>query len=120
MSRANRGMNAIYNGGLSYNGMHGGGFFDSIKKGIQWAKDNKVASKIGAVADAVGATNYLNEKTGGKFGQAIDMAKEKGFGRRRRKAPSKGGAKKRGRPRKTNSGSKTAVKPTAGGRRRRR
>ena len=126
MSRTNAGLNAIYNGGLQSgymagsgrmrrynNDMHGAGFMDFIKKGINFAKENKLASKLGAVADAVGATQYLNDKTGGKFSQAVDFAKDKGFGRKRRTRTTKGGKRRVGRPRKM-AGSKTQ----SGGRRR--
>lgn len=73
---------------------------DWIKKGIHtgrrvadWAKKNQVVTKIGNVADAVGATGYLNDRTGGKFGQAVDIGKQKGFGRRKR--PQSGGRRRR-------------------------
>lgn len=70
----------------------GAGFMDwvrkgvaGVKKGMQWAKDNQVVSKIGNVANAVGATDYLNNKTGGKFSQAVAFGQQKGYGRRRKR-----------------------------------
>lgn len=91
----NRGISMIYNGHLQGGD---GRFTDFVKKGLKWAKDNKLVSKIGAVSDAVGATDYLNKKTGGKFGQAVDFGKSKGYGRRtvtRTRTVTRGGARRK-------------------------
>jgi len=105
MSRVNAGMNAIYNGGLQSGYMQSGNgrILDFLKKGHKWTKDNKIISKIGDVVNAVGGTDYINKKTGGKFGQAIDYGSKKGYGKKR----GPGRPRKVGRPRKS-SGSKKA------------
>jgi len=63
----------------------GAGFLDNLKKANEWAKKHKIFSKIGAVGDAVGATDYLNKKTGGYYGKAITEGKKRGYGKKRGK-----------------------------------
>jgi len=94
MSRANVGLNAIYNGGLTAGyspAQSGTGFLDKLKKANDWAKKHKIGTKIGAVVDAVGGTDYLNKKTGGYYGKAITEGKKRGYGKKK----SSGGRKKR-------------------------
>ena len=114
MNSANVGLNAIYNGGLtsglsmaggrrmmyrraggsksrrmvrggSKHRKHGTGFFDMIKKAHSFVKDNQLVSKAKSIADTLGATAYLDEKTGGNFSKVADLAASKGYGRRRRR-----------------------------------
>lgn len=88
MSRANVGLNAIYNGGLTSGYMpmqSGSGVMDWIKKANEFAKKHKLVSKIGAVADAVGATDYINKKTKGYYGKAITEGTKRGYGRKKRR-----------------------------------
>lgn len=93
MSRTNVGLSMRYDGGLASGYTQGGaGFMDWIRKGAAFAKKHQIGSKIGAVADAVGATGYLDSKTGGNFSKGVEFAKSKGYGKRRK---TKGGAKKK-------------------------
>ena len=108
MSRSNAGMNAIYNGGLTSGYMQtqgGAGFMDWMKKANDMAKKYQVLSKLGAIADATGARNIINEKTGGYFDKAIDLGQKKGYGKKRIKGSGKPRTKKRG------SGVKRKVMP---------
>lgn len=73
MSKANAGMNAIYNGGLAgmHGGMHGGGKgMDFLSKIHDFVKDKKLLSKAG------------------------DLAKQAGYGKRKAKS---GGRRRRSR-----------------------
>lgn len=63
----------------------GAGLGTWIKKGIDWAKRNKAISKVKAVTDAVGATNFIDSKTGGLYSKGVNVATQNGFGRRRRR-----------------------------------
>jgi hypothetical protein len=57
---------------------------DWIKKAKaahDFVKKNKLISKAAAIGDTLGATGYLNKKTGGKYGAATGFAKSKGYGR---------------------------------------
>lgn len=73
-------------GRLMDTSLGGAGFFDSIKKGLKFIKDNQLASKALSLADATGLTGKLS---GSKFGNlalgALGKAKELGYGRRRRR-----------------------------------
>jgi hypothetical protein len=66
---------------------HGRGFMDMIKKGIQFAKDNQLASKALKVADSLGLKDRI---AGNQFGalalKGLTKASEMGYGRRRRHA----------------------------------
>jgi len=70
----------------------GTGLLDSFRKANEWAKRHKIGTKIGAVGDALGATDYLNKKTKGYYGKAINEAKKRGYGKKKK---SSGGRKKR-------------------------
>lgn len=90
-----RGIVTAYDNSLSIN-QSGAGVMQKIRDAIKWAKNNKIVSKGKAIADTLGATGYLDAKTGGKFSQAADFGVQKGFGRRRIARPRQ---KALGRPR---------------------
>lgn len=100
MSSSNKGLNAIYNGGLTagYTPVvqGGAGFMDWMKKANDFAKKYQIISKIGAVSDAIGARDLINQKTGGYFDKAIDMGQKRGYGKKK-KGRGKAKPKKRGR-----------------------
>ena len=96
--RTSAGLNAVYNGGLAQGYIQGGaGLMDWLKKANNFAKENQLISKAASVASALGADKYLDEKTGGLFSKGVEMAKQQGYGKRRRMGGrKKGGAKKKG------------------------
>jgi len=83
MSVASLGLNALNRPVPVTYPQGGAGFLDSLKKANEWAKRHKIISKIGAVGDAVGATDYLNKKTGGYYGKAVTEGKKRGYGKKR-------------------------------------
>lgn len=74
-----RGMALIYNGGLVQSG---NGFLDNLKMANAFAKKHKLVTKLGDVASAVGATGFLDSKTGGLFSKGVKAGKQAGYGRR--------------------------------------
>lgn len=103
MSKSNVGLNAIYNGGLTsgYAPVQGGaGMLDWFKKANDMAKKYQIMSKLGAIADATGARDIINQKTGGYFDKAVELGQKKGYGK-----------KKRGRGKKKGSGMRSKVGP---------
>lgn len=89
-----RGIVTAYDNSISIN-QSGAGVLQRIRDGIKWAKNNKLISKGKAIADTLGATQYLDSKTGGKFSQAADMGIQKGYGRRKPRQKAAGRPKKR-------------------------
>ena len=84
MSRVTKSQALIYNGGLQ----SGDGLMDWVnkaKKAHDFVKKGGYITKIGNAADALGATDYLDAKTGGKYSQGRALAKQKGYGRPKRK-----------------------------------
>lgn len=97
-----RGIVTAYDNSLSLN-QSGAGFMDFIRGAINtgkrvnnFAKKNNIISKIGRVANNLGATDYLDSKTGGNFSKGINMGIQKGYGRRRKqRGGNKGGCKRK-------------------------
>jgi hypothetical protein len=112
MSYVQKGMSDIYNPGYGTGrrihrrrGRQGGGFFDTIKKGLKWAKDNQIATKALNAANSLGLTDRISQhKLGALALKGLQKAQEHGYGRRR-------GRRTGGRRRRT---------AAVGGRRRRR
>ena len=83
-----RGQLMMYNGGVQT----GRGFMDWVNKGKKlhdFVKGNQLISKGANIASSLGLDNYLNQKTGGKYGQATVFAKSKGYGKKRKKTTKK-------------------------------
>ena len=89
-----RSMTAIYNPALQ----SGAGFKDWVSKAKQahdFVKKGGYITKIGNAVDALGATDYLDSKTGGKYSQGRTLAKQKGYGKRKPGRPRKVGRPKK-------------------------
>jgi hypothetical protein len=83
MSKTTQGMNLIYNGGVQ----SGDGLMDWIKKAKSahdFVKKNKLISKAVAIGDSLGATGYLDKRTGGKYSKGASFAKKKGYGKKKK------------------------------------
>lgn len=75
------GQSTIYSGGLPVQA--GGGALQNLQKANAFAKQHKVISKGDAVLGALGLRDYVNTKTGGAYGVAVDYAKTKGYGKKK-------------------------------------
>ena len=88
------GQSAIYNGGLQ-SGLGIGRALKAVgnaaSKVGKFAKENKLATKLDQVVDVIpGARGYLDANTGGVYSKAVQAARYKGYGKRRKR----GGCKK--------------------------
>ena len=45
------------------------------------AKKHRVLSRVGDVSDALGTTNYLNNKSNGLFGKVVKKGRKHGYGK---------------------------------------
>ena len=78
----NRSMNhaIMQSGGAWYN--NAGDFVKGVKRVNQFAKDNKIISKIKGATDALGLTTAIDAYTGGLYSKGADVAKQAGYGKR--------------------------------------
>ena len=92
LSRSQAGVLALYNGGMVP--QRGDGFMDWAKKAHSFVKDNQLLSKGAKALNALGATDYLDKKTGGLYSKGVAEAESRGYGRRRKRGGSKKSTRK--------------------------
>lgn len=88
VTRTQLGAYSIHNGGIPPQG--GGGvkfdkFVANVKNANSFARDNKIITKGKAVTDALGATAYLDAKTGGLYSKGAEYGMSKGYGKKPKK-----------------------------------
>lgn len=87
-SRNQLGRVGAYNGGhLPVQG--GGALTVNFRRLNNFAKNNKVVSKFKGVTDALGATDFIDKKTGGLYSKGANAAIKRGYGKRRRQRGGK-------------------------------
>lgn len=89
ITRTQVGQQQIYNGGLVPSPQAGSGrkinsAISNLSKANQFAKQNRLVSKGDAVLGALGLRDLVDQKTGGAYGAAVNFAKTKGYGKKRR------------------------------------
>ena len=88
VTRTQLGQYAIYNGGMIPYPQAGGALNFSnlgsnLAKANQFTKDYRLVSKTRGVTDALGLTGYLDKRTGGLYSKGTDLAKSKGYGKKK-------------------------------------
>jgi hypothetical protein len=83
VTKTQLGQAAIYNSGMVTQSGGAMNFGANLNKANQFAKDYRVVSKTRGVTDALGLTGFLDKKTGGLYSKGTDLAKSKGYGKKK-------------------------------------